>query len=270
MSLRDKYIEPPFSVLNTCTASWKARKANWNALGIESWKGRPVLGGKSTTRWLVSKEEEATYSVFDPCLCEVAYRWFAPDGGSILDPFCGGSVRGIVAGYLGYSYLGIDIRKEQIDENVSQRDAILGDSGVEYVCGDSNTELDSISKRFDLVFTCPPYYNLEIYSDLENDLSAMDTYGMFMSSYRSIIRKSCSKLKKGGFACVVVSELRSLNGFLRGFVPDTIKAFTDAGMWYYNEIVVITSAYGASVRANQSMKTNKVARVHQTMLVFKK
>jgi hypothetical protein len=30
-------------------------------------------------------------------LCEIAYRWFSPPGGLILDPFAGGSVRGIVA-----------------------------------------------------------------------------------------------------------------------------------------------------------------------------
>ncbi len=36
-------------------------------------------------------------SIFDPVLCELAYRWFCPPGGLILDPFAGGSVRGIVA-----------------------------------------------------------------------------------------------------------------------------------------------------------------------------
>lgn len=36
-------------------------------------------------------------SIFDPVLCELAYRWFTPADGSILDPFAGGSVRGIVA-----------------------------------------------------------------------------------------------------------------------------------------------------------------------------
>lgn len=43
-------------------------------------------------------------SIFDPVLCELAYRWFCPPGGSILDPFAGGSVRGIVAGILGREY----------------------------------------------------------------------------------------------------------------------------------------------------------------------
>ena len=36
-------------------------------------------------------------SIFDPVLCEIAYRWFCPPGGLVLDPFAGGSVRGIIA-----------------------------------------------------------------------------------------------------------------------------------------------------------------------------
>lgn len=33
-------------------------------------------------------------SIFDPVICEIAYRWFCPPGGTVLDPFAGGSVRG--------------------------------------------------------------------------------------------------------------------------------------------------------------------------------
>lgn len=40
-------------------------------------------------------------SIFDPVLCELAYSWFCPLDGKVLDPFAGGSVRGIVAAYLG-------------------------------------------------------------------------------------------------------------------------------------------------------------------------
>ena len=36
-------------------------------------------------------------SIFDPVLCELAYRWSCPQGGTIIDPFAGGSVRGVVA-----------------------------------------------------------------------------------------------------------------------------------------------------------------------------
>jgi 1-aminocyclopropane-1-carboxylate deaminase/D-cysteine desulfhydrase-like pyridoxal-dependent ACC family enzyme len=64
-------------------------------------------------------------SVFDPVLCELAYRWFSPPGGRVLDPFAGGSVRGIVAACLGREYVGIELREEQVRANEAQREEIL-------------------------------------------------------------------------------------------------------------------------------------------------
>src|SRR5262245_16475161 len=53
-------------------------------------------------------------SIFDPVLCEMAYRWFTPPGGLVLDPFAGGSVRGIIASMLGRRYVGIDLSATQL------------------------------------------------------------------------------------------------------------------------------------------------------------
>ena len=33
--------------------------------------------------------EQSGTSIFDPVLCEIAYRWFSPVGGLMLDPFAG-------------------------------------------------------------------------------------------------------------------------------------------------------------------------------------
>ena len=44
-----------------------------------------------------SENTQSGTSIFDPVLCELAYRWFCPPGGTVLDPFAGGSVRGIVS-----------------------------------------------------------------------------------------------------------------------------------------------------------------------------
>jgi tRNA G10 N-methylase Trm11 len=48
------------------------------------------------------------------------YRWFVPQEGTVLDPFAGGSVRGVVAAHLGYKYTGIELRKEQVKANEKQ------------------------------------------------------------------------------------------------------------------------------------------------------
>jgi DNA modification methylase len=268
--LRNKFIEPPFSILDTKSGSWQKRKKLWINKGLKSEIGRDVSVINMDT---TSKENNSTnyVSVFDPALCEVLYHWFCSEGGNILDPFAGGSVRGIVAHYLGYKYHGIDIRKEQVDSNREQAFEILPlENQPNWHVGDSNLQLENQwNIKFDLVFSCPPYADLEVYSKLEGDISNMN-YENFMIAYESIIAKSCLLLKSGGYACFVVGEVRDKKGNYIGFVPDTIKAFTKCGMEYYNEAILLNAIASASMRANGNMKSKKLVKVHQNILVFKK
>lgn len=266
--LRDKFIEPPFSILDTKSGNWQRRKKLWGTLGIKSEIGRDakVINMDTTAK----ENNTANYvSIFDPALCEVLYHWFCPKNGSILDPFAGGSVRGIVANKLGFNYTGIDIREEQIQSNYQQGNEILGDKCPKWICNDSNKELDLFDCSFDMVFSCPPYADLEVYSDLDGDISNKP-YKDFLLLYESIIEKSCKLLKSGGYACFVVGEVRDKNGYYIGFVPDTIKAFEKAGVKFYNEAILLNAIASASMRANGNMKSQKLVKVHQNVLIFKK
>ena len=277
--LRDKFIEPPFSVLDTKTGNWQNRKRLWKRLGIRSEVGRDCkLFSMGTNSWETKEEyqdPESTKlntSIFDPALCEVIYRWFVPDGGNILDPFAGGSVRGIVAAYLYYKYSGIDIRQEQIDSNYEQARQIVPNNIPDWVCADSDIYLDKViaaNNYYDLIFSCPPYADLEVYSDLPGDISNMN-YAEFIVAYRSIIKKSCQLLKPGGYAIFVVGEVRDKYGNYIGFVPDTIDAFIAAGVKYYNEAILLNAIASASMRANGNMVNKKLVKIHQNVLIFKK
>lgn len=272
MVLRDRFMEPPFSVLDTKTGSWQKRKNAWKSLGIQSEVGRSAKTFNMNGNFAGKNIKLSDTSIFDPALCEVIYHWFCEENGSILDPFAGGSVRGIVASYLGYNYSGIDIRQEQIESNYEQANRIL-DNNVPpiWLIGDSNKVLETIEDNSrDLIFSCPPYVDLEVYSELEGDISNMD-YKNFMVAYRSIIKKSCDKLKSGGYAIFVVGEVRDKKGNYLGFVPDTIKAFSDCdNINYYNEAILLNPVGTASLRANGNMKSNKLVKIHQNVLIFKK
>lgn len=274
--LRDKFIEPPFTILDTKSGSWQARKKAWIRKGLKSEIGRSataIISGTDMYR-AVSKNElynnrDNYISVFDPALCEVLYHWFVPNGGKILDPFAGGSVRGIVSNYLGYDYTGIEIREEQVASNIEQANDIIPKNKPKWIVGDSDIVLDSMTEEYDFVFSCPPYGNLETYSDIRGDISNMN-YPDFLRSYSSIIIKSCKMLKTGAFACFVVGEFRDKNGNYVGFVPDTVRAFIDAGMDYYNEAILLTPIASASMRANGNMKSQKLVKVHQNILIFRR
>ena len=275
--LRDSYMENPFTILDAKSGRWRARKKWWLNLGIKSEIGR---NAKATDLkdWLDDKDYltqnkntlPSGTSVFDPVLCELMYTWFCPIGGKILDPFAGGSVRGVVANYLGYNYTGIDIRKEQIDSNIEQCLNILPESQQpNYIIGDSAISLDNIYDDFDMIFSCPPYHDLEVYSDMQGDISNM-SYGDFLFNYEKIISKSCSKLKKGCFAIFVVSDIRVRKNFYRGFVYDTYNAFIKAGCRLYNDAILATPVGTAGLVASTYMKNKKLVKVHQNILIFKK
>lgn len=297
-SLKDSFIFPPFSILDTRSGVWQDRKRKWIALGFNSQETREDVeliakSGQSTAiyelrnkmRDILNREpnwdEIIDYakqkglhvyegaSIFDPVLCELSYRWFCPVGGKILDPFAGGSVRGVVAGVLGYPYEGIDLRLEQVEANRRQAKA-LNLENVHWNDGDSNEVLDRLSMNADFVYSCPPYADLEKYSDDPKDLSNMD-YADFKEVYFSIIKKAVAQLKDDRFACFVVGDVRDKKGFYYNFVSDTIQAFKDAGMELYNEIILVNTVGSLAVRVRRQFNGGrKVGKMHQNVLVFYK
>ncbi len=212
-------------------------------------------------------------SIFDPVLCELAYRWFSPEGGTVLDPFAGGSVRGIVAAKLGRQYIGHELREEQVAANRRQADEICADDALPpaWICGDSrNIDTTCADVQADMVFSCPPYADLEVYSDDPKDLSTMK-YSDFRAVYFEIIKKACDRLKPDSFACFVVGEVRDKKGNYIDFVGDTVQAFRDAGLHYYNEAILITCVGSLPIRAGkQFAASRKLGKTHQNVLVFVK
>ena len=270
-SLGRDFIQVPISVLDATKPSWVARKKVWKQLfSSEKGRGENLLGYSNTIG------KSGGTSIFDPVLCELMYRWFGIPGGSILDPFCGGSVRGIVAGAMGYRYYGNDLRPEQVEEN--QRQLEFAQDYIEikppvWSVGDS-ADIAAIAKsypeqKFDMIFSCPPYADLEVYSDDPRDISNMD-YEEFLAVYRKIIAESVKMLKDNRFAVWVVGELRKKDGGFQHFVEDSIKAFEDAGMKYYNHAILVSGAGGAGLRVRRHMKNRKLVHAHQDVLVFSK
>jgi DNA modification methylase len=235
---------------------------------------------KELGRSLTSKEFEADYyegasgryssgtSIFDPVICELMYRWFCPEKGRILDPFAGGSVRGIVASVLGYEYYGIDLSQLQVEANRVQAEELNAKTCTWHI--GNSVKLDEIvANNFwtDMIFSCPPYHDLEVYSKDPCDLSTMDWY-KFKITYKEIIKKCVERLQPNRFACFVVSEIRNKHGNYKGFVPFTIECFRDAGMDFYNEIIVVNSVGSLALRVGNQMRYRKVGRTHQNILVF--
>jgi hypothetical protein len=211
-------------------------------------------------------------SIFDPVLCELVYRWFCPPGGTVLDPFAGGSVRGIVAAKCGLEYVGIDLSARQVEANEAQAEEICAD-GIRpvWIVGDSaNIDALAAGVEADLVFSCPPYFDLEVYSDAPGELSQMK-WPEFLQVYGAIIAEVCGHLKQNRFACFVVGDVRDKQGFYLNFPGETIRAFQDAGARLYNEAVLVTAVGSLPIRIGaQFTSGRKLGKTHQNVLVFYK
>lgn len=347
-NLAERFIVPPFSVLDTRRGYWRNRKQAWLALGIESELGRRanllemsdtilladngisigsvdampnrsspanvsgnvpaffykkqelerIAGRELTTNEVVAAFQErsivaadgsvvaydpgelwegAGTSIFDPVLCELAYRWFCPRDGMVLDPFAGGSVRGLVAGRLGCSYYGVDLRGEQIEANEEQRDRILGaDAPVRWHQGDA-TQAESWTEvpegSADLVFTCPPYYDLEVYSEDPADLCNAEDIDGFFDLLGEALGHADRRLADNRFACVVMGEVRQRGGdrCLYDMIGRTVETARRIGWSYYNDAILVTAVGSLAIRAGRIFTGGrKLARTHQYVLVFVK
>jgi len=264
----ERFTFPPFTVLDTRSGEWQDRKRAWIAMGIRGEVGRNATVIRCPNQSNSDGMADANYtSAFDPALVELAYRWWCPPGGQIVDPFAGGSVRGIVAGVLGLKYWGCDLRPEQIAANEKQADEINLAVRPEWVCGDSMESL-ATAPAADFVFSCPPYGDLEKYSDDPRDLSAMEWH-TFVGAYKRIILRSVQRMKENSFACFVVGDLRDKAGFYRNFVGTTVAAFEECRAHLYNEAVLLTSIASAPMRVTRQFEGGrKLVKTHQNVLVF--
>jgi len=305
--LTERFIVPPFSVLDARQGYWQDRKRAWLALGVAPQEGRASdlvgFGGAASRRQagsnpklrkpfdpaagrrgdMISKSVDranwGSYqpgdtgwtgsgsSIFDPVLAELACRWFCPPGGAVLDPFAGESTKGIVAEYLGYQYTGIEIRPEQVEANVAQADALH--LVPQWIFGDAE-QLDGLlpaGAQYDLIFTSPPYYDLEIYS--QADASALPTYPEFMAFYWRVFAQAVARLRDNRFVVVKVGEIRDKAGAYRNFVGDNMAGFVALGLHYYNEATFITPVGSLPIRvSSQFTHHRKLGKGHQNVLVF--
>lgn len=304
-SLHDRFIVPPFSVLDTRKGYWQARKKLWREnigdlgesrndtlitspeikykdLYLKTRKHREELGltfKEYLDKYVPDdvKEREAKkilsqgVSLFDPVLAEALCKWFTPQkGGNIFDCFAGDTYKGLVFGMCGYNFTGIELRQEQVD--INNRVLEGRELPVKYICDDGRNVAQHIAPESqDLLFSCPPYYDLEVYSDHPDDASNQKTYEGFIDILRNAFTAAIGCLKDDRFAVIVVGDVRNKKtGCYYDFCGDIKRIFRDNGAELYNEIILVETGASTALRASRYMESRKVGKMHQNILVFYK
>jgi hypothetical protein len=270
--LKDKFIVPPFSVLNARDGNWQERKSYWKELIKDTGITRDT-GNQTNTRYRTlegfsaAREDENVGSVLDPVLSEIVNLWFGLPNCNTFDCFAGDTVFGYVSSYLGNTFTGIELRQSQADFN---NDRTVGMS-AKYICDDGrNIDKHIPPNSQDLLFSCPPYFDLEIYSDLPNDASNQKEYKDFIKILDVSFSKAIKCIKENRFAVIVCGDVRDKKGNYYRF-PDHIKdIFNKNGMSTYNELILVDPVGNLQMRVSKYMEHRKVGKTHQNVLVFYK
>lgn len=272
--LIEKFIAPPFSILDTRQGYWQERKRLWNNLIMDKVDCRKDKQPGLTVFY--DNEDYGdrfkgflTSSLLDPVLSEIVCLWFGLNNCKTFDCFAGDTVFGFVSGYIGNEFIGIELRQEQVDFNNER--CKKHNLKSKYFCDDGQNISKYIRRNSqDLLFSCPPYFDLEKYSDLPNDASNQKTYKEFLQILDNSFTDSIKCLKKDRFAVIVVSDIRNKEGFYYNFPEDIKNIFLKNNMELYNEIILINAIGTLAVRANKYMKNRKIGKCHQDVLVFYK
>lgn len=194
----------PYSIINRQADGWPDRSNMLRAMLPEDMGRNDGLASdidRLSEHFKDWSGNETGTSIFDPCISEWCYTMFKPS--SVLDPFCGGPSRGYVAAMMGIRYKGFDVRAEQLDVNRQRIDQFATQPNYVLSCYSKYKDSDT----YDMIMTCPPYGDLEVYSELKDDISNKSPE-QFADAYRAIINKAWSALNVGGHACIVVGNYR--------------------------------------------------------------
>lgn len=257
----------------TTTTVWRVdelirrRVRDWRRLSEETGHSGERVG---TFRADHDSVYTGTHSVFPAPLVEWILLRYAPsEGGKVLDAFAGGVPRAMVASIMGYEYHGFEIRQEQIDENnrVLQR---LKLTNAHYHKADGRF-LDETGRLglFDIALTCPPYYNLEVYSTLTDDLSNLNSYDEFNAGMMFCARAHRKMMKPKAFVCIVVGPFRDSTGEIVDFRAHTVDNFREAGFIFHQEIILSKNFGSAAKRSTNSWRGLKLVPIHEFLLVFR-
>jgi hypothetical protein len=244
------------------------------------WQGSSGMSNVVLSKQVVKDDEIITdkgkdlngnASVLDPALCEIIVKMFMPKNGvRVYNPFGGGVQMGFVAGGCGYEYLASEIRQNQCDAN----NAICQDFyNVKWVKSDSSKYLPKNPEKFDLIFSCPPYYKVEKYIDYDGkspngELNTLPTYEEFRDLLFEGYKKAISVMNDNTFFVVMTGDSRDAKGGYYGCEAEHELFFKSQGLHIYNRIVYLESEFTRRATAKKTLNSRKYPKCEQKVYAF--
>ena len=208
-------------------------------------------------------------SVLDPVVCDVIIRFFMPKNGKrVYNPFGGGVQLGFVAASYGYEYKASEIRQNQCDVNNKICQDLNSATWIK-----SNSSKYKPEGKFDLIFSCPPYYQVEEYLDYDGkspdgELNNIPTYEQFRDTLFSGYKHGIEALNENCFFVVMTGDSRNKDGAYYGCEAEHELFFRDQGLHIYNKIVYLECEFTRLAHAKVTLNYRKFPKREQKILVF--
>lgn len=264
---KDAYVRPKLD-FKTSTSIWNIDE--FIKKRVQEWRRLTQEDGHTGLRSILRKDTvyTGTYSVFPIPLVEyILLRYGGEPGGKVLDAFAGGPPRAIGSALMGMEYHGVEIRHEQIEENKKVLEG-LNLEGINYYLDDARF-MQSLKGQFDIGMTCPPYYDVETYSQHPDDLSNFISYGQFNFAMMQNALAYYDLIKPDAFVCIIVGNFRDKkSGALIDFRGDTVDNFREAGFVFWEDVILSRNFGSAAKRAKNAWSGRKLVRRHEHLLVF--
>lgn len=285
------------NVWTTTRPDWLKMKKEWNEKIEAAGKKHEILNPKFASRdgcWqgtngmsnviLSSKTIEngeikhnngksfnGNASVLDPVACEVILRMFMPTNGCrVYNPFGGGVQFGFVCGENNYEYTASEIRQNQCDaNNVLCKDFV----NVKWIQSDSSKFIPK--QKYDLMFSCPPYYKVEEYLDYDGkspdgELNNLPTYEKFRDTLFEGYKNALTMLNDNCFFVIMTGDSRNNKGGYYGCEAEHELFFKEQGLHIYNKIVYLECEFTRLAHAKVTLNTRKFPKREQKILCFYK
>lgn len=198
-------------------------------------------------------------SLFKPMIGKLLYENFARS--RVFDYSAGWGARCLAAMSLGLEYYGVD---PLTSCEVNKMMKFFNGKGFVLNGCSEDVEIYCHFPKVDCVLSCPPYFDLEIYSDdARQSTNKFREYDKWLGFYwRETVKNCISILEEDGFFVLIIKDMVGKHNL----AENMSKICLESGLNFHRELCYKTSTNHLSSKK----KTGKVSKNSEKIMIFKK
>ena len=233
------------------------------AFGMSSQNVRGKSGGLST---------------FPPALARFIVDFYSEPGDWVLDPCAGHNSRMQVTYQLERNYIGYDVSKEFMAFNREVEKEITGGGSQNILFTpkasiilreQSSEKMVEEDNSMDMIYTSPPYWDIEYYGEEKEQLGYGKTYAQFLEGITKVISECYRVLKKGKFCIFNINDFRN-GGVFYAYHCDIMRIFSERGFFIQDVIIVKWQSSIGACFAGQIESRKITSKAHEYLICGRK